>query len=80
MAVPCTTGLFSGRPVKAVGPAYPMVSRINVKSERVRRWSQGVPDWGYVIGDKPLPRIKDQTNYFFPAQQPNQICKIPKGP
>jgi len=42
-----------------------MVSSINVKSERVRHWSQGVWDWGYVIGDKPLPGIKNQTNYFF---------------
>jgi len=31
MALPYTTGLFSGRPVNAVGPAYPMVSRIKGK-------------------------------------------------
>jgi hypothetical protein len=71
MSVPCTTGLFSGMPVNTVGRAWPTVSRINVKSERVRPWSQGVRDWGYVIGDKPLPGIKNQTNYFFPAQEPN---------
>ncbi len=70
-------GLFSGRPVNAVGPADPMVSS---KIREVRHWSQGVRDWGYVIGDKPLPGIKNQTNYFFPAQQPNYICKTPKGP
>jgi len=48
--------------ISGVGPAYPMLSRINAKSERVRRWSQGVWDWGYVIGDKPSPGIKNQTN------------------
>jgi hypothetical protein len=41
----CTTGFFSGRPVNVVGPAYPTVSRLNLKSERVRRWSQVVRDW-----------------------------------
>jgi len=48
-----------GGPVNPVGPAYPTVSRINVKSDRVRCWSKVVWDWGYVIGDKPLAGIKN---------------------
>jgi len=71
---------YGGRHVNTVRPAYLMVLTITRKSERLSHWTQDVQDWGYVIGDKPVPGIKNQTNYLFPAQLPDYICKIPKAP
>ncbi len=59
---------YGGSHVNTVRPGYLMVSRITIKSERVRHWTEVVQDSGYVLGDKPVPGIKSQTNYFFAAQ------------
>jgi len=69
---------YGGRHVNTVGLACPMVSRISLKSERVRRWSEVVRDWGYVIGDKPLPGIKNQTNFFFQLNSLIRSAKFQK--